>query len=245
MNMKKLSAAILLALASTTVMADYQAEGTVTYLSADNDVDLFTLGGVYHFNTVSTDSHPLAEAAFLERSNNVSLTLGKKSMDAGDQDTAIAAVEIYIPEAMLYIAPFYRYDKYKPDGGVNSSENDWGVRIGLTPIEGFRVATTWSDEVDYELNFDVKYVLKLANDTALNLEFGFAEALEGGDDLVSAAVDYYFNRTFSVGLGIEDQYDTIYELRTRKFFTDSFSAFASYYNADDADAWKIGASLRF
>jgi hypothetical protein len=85
----------------------------------------------------------------------------------------------------------------------------------------------------------------LANDKAINLKFGFVDAPTGGHDYASAAIDYYLDRTFSIGLQVEDQLDSSVKIRTRKFFAENFSAFASYLNSDDYDAWEIGASLRF
>lgn len=244
--MKKLSAAVALVLASTTAMADYQGEVFASYENSNSgDTDWYFIGGTYHFSSVSTDSHPFAEAAFLERSNSISLAYSQTSQkDADDEDAVSAEVAIYIPQAMLYVAPFYTYTKSKFEGD-SSSDNYWGVTAGLTPIDGLRITTTWVDDIDYDLNFDVKYVLKLVNDTAINLEFGFYETDEGGEDFVSAAIDYYFDRTFSVGLEVEDQHESVYGIRTRKFFTENFSAYAAYRNGDDNDSWLIGASFRF
>lgn len=242
--MKKLSAALALALTTTAAAADYQGEVGVAYIDFDG-AETIAFAGEFHFQPVATASHPLAEAAFLERSNNVSLLYGRSEFGPVDVNTTLAEVELYIPQAMLYIAPFYTRSSTK-FGGNSASDSDWGVTVGITPMEGFRVTTTYADEVDYELNFDVKYVLGLANDTAVNMEFGYADApVSGMSDTVSAAADYYFDRTFSVGVEIEDAEDTAYGIRTQKFFTETFSGFASYSKGDDADTWMIGASLRF
>jgi len=244
MSIKKLSAALALAFTTTAATADYRAEVGAAYFDFDG-AEAIAFAGEFHFKPVETASHPLAEAAFLERSNNVSLLHSRTEIGPVDVNTTLAEVELYIPQAMLYLAPFYTHASAK-FGGESASENDWGVTVGLTPMEGFRVTTTYADDVDYELNLDVKYVLGLANDTAINMEFGYADApVSGMSDTVSAAADYYFDRTFSVGIAVADAEDTVYGVRTQKFFTEMFSAFASYDKADDADQWMIGASLRF
>lgn len=244
MSMKKLSAALALAFTTTAAAADYQGEVGVAYHDFDG-AEALEFSGEYHFQPVSTASHPLAEAAFLERSNNVSLRHTRREAGPTDTNSTTAQVEFYIPQAMLYVAPIYTHQSSK-SGGFSSSDNDWGVTIGVTPMEGFRVTTTYFDDADYELNLEAKYVLGLANDTAVNMEFGYADAPDSGmSDTVSAAADYYFDRTFSVGAHIVDAEDTFYGVRTRKFFTETFSALAEITKADDDTHWKIGASLRF
>jgi len=242
--MKKLSAALALALTAAAASADYQAEVGVAYFDFDG-AETIAFEGKYHFQPVATRSHPLVEAAFLERSNNVSLSHGRAEFGRVDVNTTRAEVELYIPDTMLYVAPFYTRTSTKYAGN-SSSNNDWGVTVGITPLDGFRVTTTYADDVDYEFNFDVKYVLGLANNTAINMEFAYADAPHSSmEDTVSAAADYYFDRTFSVGVEIVDAEDTAYGIRTQKFFTDTFSGFASYSKGDDVDTWAIGASLRF
>jgi hypothetical protein len=257
MNMKKLSMTVTLALASTVAAADYRGEVAASYTKIEK-TDQHDVSGEFHFAPVATNAHPLAEAAFLERSNNISLAYQQTENHYLDTQKLTGRLEFYVPDLRLYVAPFYTDASSETKNrwlvselglqlapNIKRSNYDWGVAIGLTPMEGFRVSTVWSDKVDYELNFDVKYVLKLANDHAINLEFGFFDAPTGGDDYVSAAVDYYLDRTFSIGLQVEDQLDSSVKIRTRKFFAENFSAFASYLNSDDYDAWEIGASLRF
>lgn len=247
MKVKKLSAVLALCAASCLASAEsYQGEVLAAYTDVDGEVDIIAVGGQYHFAAVNTDSHPLAEADFLEKSNNISLLYAQSDFDGGDSDSALAQVEIYIPSAMLYIAPFYEYASFSYDGFGSESENDWGTAIGITPIDGLRIATTWSDEVDYELNLEAKYVVKLAGETALNFDFGYQKSPDSEfDDTIGAAVDYYFDRTFSVGIELEDSSDTGVGIRTEKFFTEQFHMLARYFTVDDVNMWTIGAAYRF
>lgn len=258
--MKELTAVTFLALASSTATADYRGEIGALYSKIDGgllDVDTLAVGGEFHFSSVSTDTHPLAEAAFLERSNNISVAHQIMDQDFLEIESTAATLEFYIPQAMLYLAPFYVHNSLQVENRVNLingadnewDSSDWGVSVGLTPIEGLRISTTWTDEVDYEINFDAKYVLKLANDTAVNLEIGYAEGQEddftAGDDIVTAGIDYYFDRSFSVGFAVTDHAETEYEIRAQKFFTDYFNVLVAYQNADNVDGWVIGAAFRF
>lgn len=251
MKIKKLSGALALSFASSISAADYSAEVLAAYQDFDGEVDTILIGGEFHFSPVNTEGHPLAEAAFLERSNNISLSYGQSETDYVDIDSVVGEVEIYIPQAMLYIAPYYTYSSYDAGEYFEGSDNDWGITAGLTPIEGFRVTTTWSDEVDYELNFDLKYVLELTDGHALNLEFGYSQApdseddFEESEDLVEAAIDYYIDRTFSIGLELADADETAYGVRSQKYFNENFSVLAAYYTGDDFDSWLIGAAVRF
>jgi hypothetical protein len=250
MKMKKLGGAIALALASSVAAADYRAEIGAAYTDIDGEVDILAVAGELHFSPVSTATHPLAEAAFLEKSSSVSLTYAQSDTDYVEAEAITGGLEFYIPQAMLYVAPFYVYSSYDAEEYAEGSENDWGVTAGLAPFEGFRVTTTWSDEVDYELNFAIKQVVKLAGEQAINAEFAFTKAsdedgFEESDDIIQAALDYYIDHTFSIGIELANAEDTSYGFRTQKFFTENFSALAAYYTADEADSWLIGASLRF
>lgn len=247
MNMKKLSAVLAISLTSGLTFAEpYRAEVFGAYSDIEGEIDVFQLGGQYHFAAVNTDSHPLAEAAFLEKSNNLGLYYTYADFGGADTDDITAEVEIYIPSAMLYVAPFYSYSSYSVDDLGSASENDWGVTAGVTPIDGLRITTTWSDEVDYELNLDAKYVVKLSGENAVNLELTYAESPDAElDDSIGAAADYYFDRTFSVGAEILSEEETGFGIRTEKFFTEQFHAAARYFTVDEVDTWTIAAGFRF
>lgn len=247
MKVNKLSAVLALCAASCLASAEsYRGEVLAAYTDIDGEEEVISVGGQFHFAAVNTDSHPLAEADFLEKSSNLSLLYGFSDFEGGNTDAALAQVEIYIPSAMLYIAPFYEYASISVDGFGSASENDWGTAIGVTPIDGLRIATTWSDEEDYELNLEAKYVVKLAGETALNFDLGYQESPDSEiDDTISGAVDYYFDRSFSVGVELEDSFDTGFGIRTEKFFTNQFHVLARYFTIDDANIWTIGAAFRF
>src|SRR5690606_17042122 len=90
----------------------------------------------------------------------------------------------------------------------------------------------------------VKYVMDLGYTNALNLEAGHTN----GDHYDSTYIygDFYFNHTFSVGAGYQDEFDNdIFTLRTRKFFNHQFSGELAFSKADDGKGFSVGASMRF
>lgn len=234
MKIKALAAAIVLTMTSGAVLAqDYQFDVGVDYTDVEDGDGAFGAYAEYHFSTVDTSGRPLAEAAFLTKSSNVYVR------GAADFDIANVGVEFYIPNSMFFIgADFYRTDF----GGV--SDNTWAARLGITPIDGLLITTTIPEE-DYEVNLQAKYVTALGGDNFLNLEAGFQD---GGDfdDTLTLGADYYFSRSFSVGLGYADfGDDDAFTIRTRNFFTEAFSGELSYTDTDAGSAVNVGVSLRF
>src|SRR5690606_34775585 len=100
------------------------------------------------------------------------------------------------------------------------------------------------DEAGYDPNIQAQYVVKLSEENALRLEAGYY-GFDVGEDLITIGGDYYFDRTWSVGGWIQDSFDTGLGLRTRKFFTDTFSVAGEYYEIDSLKRYGISASLRF
>jgi Putative general bacterial porin len=151
-----------------------------------------------------------------------------------------------VPNTMFFLSAGYSTLDFKPDDG-SGSVDIWDITLGITPIEGLLVSTTHEDgnyEDSYDFNLRAKYVTQLSGDTAVNFE---AEYEDGGEfeDYMSVAADYYLDHTFSLGVVIEDSDETAYGVRTRKFFTPSFSATASYLTADESDMLELGVAVRF
>ncbi|ARU29497.1 putative porin [Cellvibrio sp. PSBB006] len=239
MKLKTLVATMALTCASSVALAqNYNFEVGVNYTDVDYDAggndDFFGVYGEYHFQEVRPGNNPLAEAAFINRSSNA-YVIGNN-----DLDVVTAGVEFYIPDTIFYGAAEIKREDY--DG--SSTENDWGVRLGLTPITGLLVWTEYYDEPGYDANIHAKYVVPLGGGNFVNVEGGYADYDE--NDVFDVAADFYFDRTFSVGAGYVDyDYDDGFLLRTRKFFTPEISAELAYTKFDIADTITIGASFRF
>lgn len=240
MKLKPLAACIALTCASGVAVAqDYQFELGVNYTDIDIDngpsEDSFGAYGIYHFTEVNVGQQPLAEAAFITRSSNAYV------YGSNDLDVVTGGVEFYIPDTIFYVAG----EITRTDFDGQDTENDWGVRAGITPVDGLLLYTTYYDEPGYDANIHAKYVAPLGGSTFVNLEGGYTDADEG--NAYYAFADYYFDQTLSVGVGFESDelLDDTFTVRARKFFTPVISGDLSFYKNDYFDGFTIGASFRF
>jgi hypothetical protein len=246
----KVIASALLLIASTGVLANsFQSEigaGYERFEFGAFEADTFFLQAELHFTRVDARAHPLAEAAFLERSSNIFALAGFTEVEflgfEEDVTTYGGGVEYYVPGGLFYVAG----SVLRFDNGI--SETDWTLTAGLTPMDGLRLRLGYEDLGEIWV-LDGKYVVPLRRTNALNLE---AAARFGDDDTsYEANVDYYFNRRVSLGGGLAyldpdmGSSDTQLTLRSRMFFTDMFSGSAFYMFADDTDSWGLAISVRF
>ncbi len=238
MRIKPLSAAALLLTSSLTLAQSYQFEVGVNATHYDpkhggSDTQLGAYGE-YHFTRVQTANRPLAEAGFLQRSSNI------YAFAHQDLDVLQAGAEFYIPNSIFYVAA----EVIRVDLPGQPRNNDWGVRLGLTPIEGLLVWTSYYDEPGYDANIHAKYVMDLGHLNYLNIEAGFHDY--DHDNSYYLFSDFYFNPTFSAGVGYNDWGDDDgFTIRTRKFFNPTIAGEASFTKLDSGNALLVGASLRF
>jgi len=229
MKFNKFLALITLSMASSLVAADdYRAEVGVGYLDIE-DVNGYLIMGEFHFNEVSTSGHPLEEAGFLEKSNNVYASY----RDVEDSDVSTIGAEFFINQ--FYISGSY-VDSDVVDGVAV-------VGLGYMPMDGLLIRTHVPEE-DYGFNIDAKYVTALSNGSFINLEAGY---VDGGDsdDIITVGGDYYIDTTLSIGAAIISADDTAYKLRVNKFFTGSFRGGLNFTSSDDFDIIAVDASIRF
>jgi hypothetical protein len=245
MKLKLLVAAIGVALSGVAIADSYQAEvsGGVSRTDHDfysEDLNRYDLDGIYYFKSVKTDNLPLAEAAYLGKNSNVFAGVIDQHLEHSysSQSYNIGA-EFYIPENFLYVKAGiarHSFGTYR--------DNDWFTEVGITPIEGLRVTTQYYHDAGYDANIHAKYVTDVGAGQFINVEAGVidtdfrTEAYIGGD--------YYFDNTFSVGAEVrDDDAYTEYTLRTRKFFTETFSGNIFYTDADIAKTVGLGLAVRF
>lgn len=234
---KTILSTLILMASGASFASTYNGEVGLQYTDADNDASAWTLHGTYHFTEVDTANKPLAEAAFLQKRSFIDASHTEFDFDGASADAQTIGVGFYIPNSIFYIGA--EYQKFE-------EENDTAVTVGITPVDGLLLTTSHNEEADdYVANLQAKYVRQLAGDTAINLEAGFVDGEDGADNAISVAADYYFTSYFSVGAMVQDEGESAYGLRTRYFFNDSFSMNANFLSADDADAFSIGAALRF
>lgn len=175
-----------------------------------------------------------------------------------------------------------------------TSDDDWRLNLGAAPVKGLLVWTDLHKDAskNSSVNINAKYVLEFAN-SGLNLQAGYSKNAIANvfapnvfapnvvpsnirsiyttmEDLDLTSIyflsDYYFTKTFSLGLGIThtnvDSYtdedgveyefsegdyeiDDTYMIRVKKFFGESFSAQLFYMQNDIQDIYSLGIAKRF
>lgn len=274
MNLKRLSAIIAFFVAADAVAAEtYRAEltGNFQRLSPAShqapNLDFSDISGEWYFESVDTQTHPLAEAAFLERASSISMTakntdtltgVGYFDPETGfstpdqqvdSRNSLIGEVSYYIPNTILHVGAMYQYSRIDVSGYGHFSSNDWGATLGVTPIAGLLILTEYQDEWGYDPNVKAQYVTKLGENNAMRLEASFYRfddySFDERDDFISAGGDFYFDRSWSIGTWMEHSFDTGFGLRSRKFFTDTFSVSGEYFELNSSHRYQISAALRF
>ena len=246
MKLKLITAVTGLLLSSLTLAESYRADiGLAATRYDDNlynsDTKDYNLLGAYYFKAVQTDNRPLAEAAFLGQSSNIFADVYDRPGQHGvpHLNSFSVGTEIYIPENFLYVQAgvVRRSSNY-------SDRDDWFTTVGITPIDGLLLTTSYSNDAGYDANLEAKYVTDIGGGQFINLQAAVVDLDDG--TLVSAGGDYYFDRTFSVG-GMITDYDgsTDYTLRTRKFFSENFSGDLAYTDTDGGNEVTLGVNFRF
>lgn len=258
--------------------ANYQTELSAGYADIDaNDNDekgyFIGLEGKYYFSPVDTANHPLAEAAFIEKSSNAYISLGNhESKEAGDRFDIYArsiGADFYIPNSIFYLGAGVDQVKSKyswPDegnlsGGSMSSdwESTWFVKAGVAPIAGLLIWSEFTEDIDVseQWNINGKYVLPLSGEQALNIEASYENSdFDGAPNVITGAADYYIDRNLSLGggfinssfdqaFGTRDETTTDYFVRARNFFTDKASLELSYVDGEVENQLLLGGTIRF
>jgi hypothetical protein len=250
MKFKLLVAALGVAASGYSIADTYQMEAGVNAVRWDVDgikgvrdssLNSYEANGKYYFKAVTTNNLPLAEAAYLGKSSNAFLNLTRNTGKGYLPDSKIysGGVEVYIPENFLYVKVEGIHQRYEGDSDTSAQ-----TTLGLTPVAGLRLTTTWNSDESYHANLDAKYVTSLDNGQYINLEASLADTDWGTYKAIGG--DYYFDNTFSVGAEVsDDDAGTNYLVRTRKFFTEQFSGEAAYADTNFGNTIAMGVNYRF
>lgn len=246
MKLKILVAACGLVASGMAGAESYQADVQVVaqrtdYDGIDSEQKEYAVIGQYFFNAVRTDNLPLAEAAYLGKSSNVFAGVDHipKQNGHGDAQVYTAGAEFFIPENFLYVeAGGLHVD------GSGETYNNWFTTVGVTPLDGLLVTTTYNHDEGYDANIHAKYVTAIG-DQFVNLEAGITDGDK--DTEYEIGGDFYFDRTFSVGVEYSDTDDfgESYTLRTTKFFAENISGTLAYTDSDEDNTTLLGVSFRF
>ena len=246
MKLKLMFASIVIVSSGFTIADTYQAEVGASAARWDEDrinssLNNYEVNGKYYFNLVKSDNLPLAEAAYLGKNSNAFLVAGRNYGHGyfADVKNYSGGVEVYIPENFLYIKVEGVHERYEGDSDTSAL-----TTIGLTPLDGLRVTTSWDSDESYHANLDAKYVTALGNGQYINVEATLADTDLGTYKAIGG--DYYFDNTFSVGAAVSDDYiGTNYLVRTRKFFTEQFSGDLAYADTEFGNMVALGVNYRF
>jgi hypothetical protein len=237
--------------------ADYRWEvgGSFSRVSIDRfdefDIDNWGLYGTFFFEDVRTDLLPLQEAAFLGRSSFLSLEPSR--VDAGfigNTDTWRIRSDYYVPNTWLYLgAGVSHTDPPDIHSGGNvavatlGSDTAWEAAIGITPLAGLRLSSSFYQHVDYQPNLDVKYVGKFGDDHFYGLGLSLVDP-DYGDVYYNVTADYFFDRTLRLGAELGKDLD-YWGLSADKFFTEKASAGLSYTDFEGAHSLGARVAWRF
>ena len=246
MKFKLMLTSTLLAVSGFSIADAYQAEVSATAVRFDvngmsSHVNSYEAEGKYYFKLVNTDNVPLAEAAYLGKNSNAFISYLKNHARGYSHNSEVysGGLEVYIPENFLYVKVEGVHQDYR-----SSSDTSFNTTLGLTPVDGLRVTTTWNSDESYHANLSGKYVTAIGNGQYINLEASLADTDFGTYKLIGG--DYYFDNTFSVGGEIsDDNLGTNYVIRTRKFFTESFSGELNYVDTQMGNLVALGVNYRF
>jgi len=206
--------------------------------SPDVDLDQVGVGGTYYFKPVPTDGLPLAEAAFLNRSSYLGAEAVRSELGDEKIDIFRASVGYYIPDTMFFARLGYTYlDDFSP-----GDQSRFDGTFGITPFDGLLVSTDF-DEDGWDPNATAKYVGMFGNGHWYAASIRVVDP-DDDDIIVGADFDYFFDPTFSVGVGADSDFDTL-EVRTENFFTPGFSLGGRAFFTDAGDGFAASVKWRF
>lgn len=257
--MKKslIATALFAGLAITGTANAYQSEigGNYSYLDPEysGGVSQFGLNGTYYFNPVQTRNSPLAEAAFLDKSSNVSAVAQYGNNSGVKNSTYGIAGEYYVPNSQFYLgAGVARNEVSLKNTPVDQKTTLYNAEVGYLPAPGLLVAVgvqgydvkDGSDGADPTLR--AKYVTQVGQHD-VNLE---ARGVFGSNNNRQYYVggDYYIDKTFSVGADYtkdksldQDQWG----ITAKKFIYQNLSVDGRIGFGDNYNTYTLGGSYRF
>jgi hypothetical protein len=251
-KLRSLAPALLLAVAPAAAFADdyrFEASGAFDREVPDGDsydVNAITISGTWYFKPVSIDGVPLAEAAFLGRSNYLSAVAARYDgfVDT-DQNALAAGVGYYIPGTMFFISG--GATRMEAVVAVSSTvvvkryDTSWFGTLGIAPMDGLLIATNFRED-GYDPNISARHVGKLPNGHFYTGSVSYIDP-EFGDSSFGLGFDYYLDESTSLGVGYEHAGER-WELRAEKFFSKSWAAGVSAHTADGSEGFGLNVTWR-
>ncbi len=251
----------------------YLTEVSANYFRVDADQDsraiMYGVSAAVFFEPVKTGEHPFAVAAFLERIGSVFVSVANFDTKSGSWEGRGPVLQVGVNYAKpgFPLAIQAQYFNSKTDFGApfNGSIKENGYSLSV----GNYFTNTLFAGVDYMYNkadfsfagipssstnsksYDLfaKYIYELEYGRGLGFygSFGTSKSDDGTETLsntnVALAVDYFFNRNVSAGVGIasssgqdKDAEGRTYSANVRYFITPQYSVQAAYDRFLNANA---------
>lgn len=264
-------------LAAITVPAalasPYQMEVTLSHSGMDQDevdTETFSLSGIAHFKSVETGNHPLAEAAFLERSSYVSLEYARETADPDQSSTLndnTFAFGLHMNTGKRYFVDLDFANTHGETTDLFLASLGFGgyIEDNITAQINYVDATLETDAGD-KITGDG---YSISGRGVLDITEGQAVAVEGGftvidydtgvdnEEIVSLEGRYYFRKTTYVGLeydmtSTDDEDVDSYAFIAQHFISSEFAIGGSIGkessdldNVEDTDTFTVWAKLRY
>jgi hypothetical protein len=233
----------------------FQAElgGSVYFIDPDHGDSStgFAIDGTYYFNPVEVKTYPLHEAGFLNRASNVNAAISYTDYDWFERTSFGVGIEYFIPNSDFYLSGSVGRIKVEEDGYSDYDVTSYSAEVGYLPAPGLLIALGLAgydadDDDDVDPTLRAKYVTQVG---AYDMNFE-AGAQFGDDNAYTLGTDFYFDKTFSVGVaysgsdakGVDDD---IFTIRTKKFFTQQFSLEGSVNFQDEGNVFGVRGAYRF
>ena len=257
--MNKLHGSILFALTGLLLVSapapaeDYRAEAGAWVARVDNegvDGESFGLQGSYYLRPVVIDDVPLAEAGFLGRADKLQVDGLRYGMNGSEHFdawslTSEAYVTAGIPLFLTATVSIGETFEYDADSGerVDGHHTSWQAGIGVTPLDGLRISTRFSQHVDYQPNVDLKLVRRLGGTHWIGVGAELVDPDLGGTYWAVSA-DYFPDESLRLGAAYNDGYEILW-LTAEKFFWTRASLAVEWSRDDFTTALRLRGAWRF
>lgn len=256
---------------SATAQADYRWEADAGITGGD--VDAVTVGGTFYLDSVDTSKGPLSEAAFLDHSSYISAGYNDGKTDGDGRDTEFKDYGIdgrYVTDGAGWILDL-GYERSEPDNPLAGVAGPDDFQIDTISIGAGKYLTDSTTLVFTYINADADeggdvdtYKMKLEHlwqlswgGVKLDGTYGMVNVDDGDDiDIYELGATYYLNNSVGFGGAYRNTENNGFEverytLHAEWFITEQVGVTISYEDAEiedtdlDADAWMIGARVRF
>tara|TARA_R100001377_G_scaffold83372_1_gene64776 strand:- start:356 stop:1231 length:876 start_codon:yes stop_codon:yes gene_type:complete len=276
--MNHLALCILLATTSSVVTAEnYSVETGISFTTKDyfdQDINASLLDATYYFNHIDDSKGPLAEAAFLNKSSELSLKYGYASQEFLENYTTWGLGGRYISDTGLIVAIDYTNKGITYITGeehiIDSGYLEVGAYITDVSTLTLSYSSNQNDKIDEDgiisntASIRYNHLFLMENDTSIkfNARYGYTtyrndKYSDDDFDILDLSGDYYFNHQLSVGLDFmtfkttHDEAAIKYGIKSSYFINNKVSFSGAWSLTDiediseDVTSFSIDVNARF